>query len=75
LLRHTGLAIGDFDGAAECFYRDAATIREMMGRTEVVDEATEDEKKFVDHDRCVTCLFAVPAESEVPPAMEWAGSD
>jgi hypothetical protein len=62
LLRHSGLAIGDFDGAAECFYRDEAALRDLMGRSEVVDQATVDEKHFVDHERCVTSLFAIGPE-------------
>jgi hypothetical protein len=57
LARLTGLAIDDFDGAAECYYAGADRIRDLMGQTEVVDQATADERGFVDHQRCVTTLF------------------
>jgi len=57
LLAATGFMIGDFDGAAECFYPGAQSVRDLMRRTEIVDQATEDELKFVDHDRCVTSIF------------------
>jgi hypothetical protein len=57
LLAATGFMVGDFDGAAECFYPSAQSVRDLMGRTEIVDQATEDEIKFVDHDRCVTSVF------------------
>lgn len=67
LLRSSGIGIGDFDGAADCFYRDEASLRDLMGRNEIVDQATEDERTFVDHDRCVTCLLAVTPESAVRP--------
>lgn len=63
LLDRSGLAIGDFDGAAECHYRDADAVRLLMGMEEVVDEATEDEKEFVDHARCVTSVFAISGGS------------
>jgi hypothetical protein len=59
LSRIVGFGVRDFDGAAECFYRDAGAIRDLMGRTEMVDRATEDEKTFVDHERCVTGLFDI----------------
>src|SRR3546814_18506528 len=34
-----------------------------MGRAEIVDEATEDEKEFVDHERCVTSVLAITSDS------------
>src|SRR3546814_2230746 len=52
LLAATGVVIGDFDGAAECYYLNADAVGDLMGRAEIVDEATEDEKEFVDHERC-----------------------
>lgn len=57
LLGATGFQVGDFDGAAECHYPDEASLRSLMALTEIVDEATEDEVKFVDHERCVTTVF------------------
>jgi len=57
LLAATGFGVGDFDGAAECHYPDEASLRDLMALTEIVDEATEDEVKFVDHERCVTTVF------------------
>lgn len=54
-----GFGLGDFDGAAECYYRDEAAVRQLMGLTEVVDQATVDEKGFVDHARCVTSVLAI----------------
>jgi hypothetical protein len=57
LLSATGLGVGDFDGAAECYYPDEAALRDLMAITEIVDEATEDEVKFVDHLRCVTTVM------------------
>lgn len=63
LLNATGFAVGDFDGAAECHYFGADAVRLLMGKTEVVDQATEDELKFVDHDRCVTSLFEITPDS------------
>jgi hypothetical protein len=30
-----------------------------MSRTDVVDQATVDEKEFVDHERCVTSVLAI----------------
>jgi hypothetical protein len=54
-----GLGVQDFDGAAECYYDSGAIIRDLMAHEEIVEEATEDEKKFVDHDRCVTALFSI----------------
>lgn len=59
LLSRSGLAIGDFDGAAECRYRDADAVRLLMGMQQIVDEATEDEKEFVDHARCVTSVMSI----------------
>lgn len=59
LIARSGFAIGDFDGAAECHYRDAAAVRMLMGMEQIVDEATEDEKEFVDHRRCVTSVMEV----------------
>ena len=67
-LAATGLAVGDFDGAAECFYPSAQSVRALMARTEIVDQATEDELKFVDHDRCVTSVFAI--SEAVGPAKD-----
>jgi hypothetical protein len=34
-----------------------------MSRTDVVDQATVDEREFVDHGRCVTRVLAITAES------------
>jgi len=64
LMRRTGFAIGDFDGAAECHYRDADAIRMLMGNEAVVDEATVDEREFVDHPRCVTAVLRITPGSE-----------
>lgn len=62
LLASTGFKVGDFDGAAECYYPDEAALRSLMAISEIVDEATEDEVKFVDHERCVTTVF-VPSDN------------
>jgi hypothetical protein len=59
LLARSGLAIGNFDGAAECHYRDEDAVRLLMGMSEIVDEATEDEKGFVDHARCITSVMNI----------------
>jgi hypothetical protein len=56
-----GLKAENFDGAAECYYRDEAALRELMGRTAVVDLATEDERTFVDHHGCVVAVFDIVA--------------
>ncbi|MDB5686938.1 MAG: hypothetical protein JWR77_1527 [Rhizorhabdus sp.] len=64
LLAGSGFAIGDFDGAAECHYRDAEAVRMLMGMQEIVDEATEDEKGFVDHRRCVTSVLDVAFDGQ-----------
>lgn len=61
----TGFGGGDFDGAAECYYPDDDAMRSLMAIAEIVDEATEDEVKFVDHERCVTTVFV--------PSQELAG--
>src|SRR5690606_3406695 len=63
LLRATGLGSGDFDGAAECYYANADAVRQLMGDTTTVDQATADEKKFVDHARCVTSVFTLSDDS------------
>jgi hypothetical protein len=63
LVRVSGLKIGDFDGAAECYYSNADCVRALMSRTDVVDQATVDEKEFVDHERCVTSVLAITAQS------------
>lgn len=63
LTRATGFKISDFDGAAECHYRNADAVRLLMGKTEVVDQATEDELKFVDHGRCVTSVLRITPAS------------
>jgi EthD domain len=59
----TGLRVGDFDGAAECYYSNADDVRALMSRTDVVEQATVDEKEFVDHERCVTSVLAITADS------------
>jgi hypothetical protein len=59
LVRASGFEIGDFDGAAECYYPNADAVRKLMSRTDVVDQATVDEKEFVDHERCVTSVLAI----------------
>jgi hypothetical protein len=59
LLCASGFKIGDFDGAAECYYPNAGAVRRLMSRTDVVDQATADEKEFVDHERCVTSVLAI----------------
>lgn len=64
LLRRTGFAIGDFDGAAECHYRDEQALRLLMGMEQIVDEATIDEREFVDHLRCSTALLRITPDSE-----------
>jgi EthD domain len=63
LLQVSGLKIGDFDGAAECYYPSADNVRALMSRTDVVDQATVDEKEFVDHARCVTSVLTITADS------------
>ncbi len=60
----TGFPIADFDGAAECYYPDEAAVRRLMTNDEVVDRATEDEKEFVDHARCVTCVMTISPTSD-----------
>lgn len=57
----SGFGIGDFDGAAECYYPDQDAVRRLMGMTQVVDQATIDEKQFVDHARCVTSVLRARA--------------
>jgi hypothetical protein len=64
LLLRTGFGIGDFDGAAECHYRDADAVRMLMANEAVVDEATVDERAFVDHPRCVTAVLRITPGSE-----------
>lgn len=59
LMRATGFGVGNFDGAAECYYASAEGVRKMMGDTATVDQASDDERKFVDHQRCVTSVFAI----------------
>jgi hypothetical protein len=71
LLQVSGLKIGDFDGAAECYYPSAENVRALMSRTDVVDQATLDEKEFVDHERCVTSVLAITADS-TSHLMRWA---
>jgi hypothetical protein len=63
LLQASGLKIGDFDGAAECYYPSADNVRALMSRTDVVDQATVDEREFVDHERCVTSVLSITADS------------
>jgi hypothetical protein len=59
LARAAGVGVREFDGAADCTYRDSEVLRDLMGRSDVVERATEDEKGFVDHRRCVTGLFDI----------------
>lgn len=63
LIRTTGFGVSDFDGAAECYYASAEGVHKLMNDTATVDQATVDEKKFVDHDRCVTSVFAITPDS------------
>ncbi|MDB6061646.1 MAG: hypothetical protein JWM78_1749 [Verrucomicrobiaceae bacterium] len=63
LLHATGFGVSDFDGAAECYYASAESVRKLMGDTATVDQATVDEKKFVDHERCVTTVFTIAPDS------------
>ena len=63
LLAITGFAIGDFDGAAECHYRDADGVKMLMGMEDVVARATEDERRFVDHARCATSVMMIAGDS------------
>jgi hypothetical protein len=63
LIRATGFGVSDFDGAAECYYASAEGVRKLMSDTATVDQATVDEKKFVDHDRCVTSVFTITSDS------------
>jgi hypothetical protein len=63
LVQVSGLKIGDFDGAAECYYANSDGVRALMSRADVVEQATVDEKEFVDHERCVTSVLEITTES------------
>lgn len=63
LLQVSGFKVGDFDGAAECYYTSPENVRALMSRTDVVDQATLDEREFVDHQHCVTSVLAITADS------------
>lgn len=58
----TRFQVSNFDGAAECYYPDDASLRSLMAISEIVDEATVDEVKFVDHQTCVTTVFRPSAD-------------
>lgn len=48
-----GVAIDDFEGAAEGYYSDVDEFLQIMLKPEVVSEALEDEKRFIDVTRSV----------------------
>jgi hypothetical protein len=54
-----GVAITDFEGAAEGYYQDLNSFLEIMSKPEVTADAIEDEKKFIYHSRSVIGLFRV----------------
>jgi hypothetical protein len=54
-----GVALSDFEGAAEGFYRSLKDFLEIMSKPEVAADAIEDEKKFIDHSRSVIGLYHV----------------
>ena len=53
------IGIVDFNGAAQGYYRDVKDFLDIMAQPEVVADAIEDEKNFIDHSRSVMGLFKI----------------
>lgn len=47
----SGLAASDYDGIVEVHFPDTAALIRQLSRSEVAQEALEDEKNFIDHAR------------------------
>ena len=45
----TGLGLSDFDGVAQSFFKSVDDFLKIMSQPEVVKDAIEDEKNFIDH--------------------------
>jgi hypothetical protein len=58
-----GVAMADFDGAAEGYYPDLAAFAAVMGQPEVAVDALEDEKRFIDHARSVIGVYRIAWET------------
>lgn len=54
-----GIAIADFDGAAQGYYREIKDFMDIMTQPEVVADAIEDEKRFIDIPRSSMGLYRI----------------
>jgi EthD domain len=62
-----GVAISDFEGAAEGYYQDLQSFLDIMSAPEVVADAIEDERRFIDHSRSVMGLYQFEVEAVLRP--------
>lgn len=47
--RATGVGLDDFDGVAQSYFKDVEDFLKIMAEPEMVQDAIEDEKNFIDH--------------------------
>lgn len=63
--RELGIAIADFDGAAQGYYREIKDFMDIMTQPEVVADAIEDEKRFIDIPRSAMGLYRIAWNQQV----------
>lgn len=57
--RATGVGLDDYDGVAQSYFKDVEDFLKIMSEPEMVQDALEDEKNFIDHTRSPMGVYDV----------------
>jgi hypothetical protein len=57
--RAMGVAVDDFDGVAQSYFKDVEDFLKIMSEPEMVQDAIDDEKNFIDHTRSPMGVYDV----------------